>query len=388
MPELIANSIWKLIILDKYVNFEKLYVMLDLDYNLMTKQRISVTPSPLWRRILLVQSIWFFQKLSGCISIMSGFAESFISILTVEMNCLHMVNLLLVCFKQLLLPYQQSDTIKNLKNIILNSPTISTAVKMSYLSLFFCSFFLKPPLLLLHLVERDICQTLKMVLVSVLRQSAAIGILGVVKWIHATTVAGTMCAVSVMDLTELRTKETALQPSFNNDSNRKQQQLVAAACKAHDAVASGTCQLKCKATDSISEFPHFKQGFIWDNSSSSPQLPPSVLATKSTPPLTSPPLHLLNDQVIQSSLYTMHDYICVETPFNVDCFEIMSYDHPNQPFVKSIMKSLHEGFWPFDKGIWKDNHIEEIIINYSSKEVDFKAIHSLCDRLVAGLILF
>ena len=33
MPEPIANSIWKLIILDKYVDFEKLYVTLDPDYN-------------------------------------------------------------------------------------------------------------------------------------------------------------------------------------------------------------------------------------------------------------------------------------------------------------------------------------------------------------------
>jgi hypothetical protein len=33
MPEPIANSIWKLIILDKYVDFEKLFVTLDPDYN-------------------------------------------------------------------------------------------------------------------------------------------------------------------------------------------------------------------------------------------------------------------------------------------------------------------------------------------------------------------
>jgi hypothetical protein len=33
MPEPIANSVWKLIILDKYVDFEKLYVTLDPDYN-------------------------------------------------------------------------------------------------------------------------------------------------------------------------------------------------------------------------------------------------------------------------------------------------------------------------------------------------------------------
>jgi hypothetical protein len=33
MPEPIANFIWKLIILDKYVDFKKLYITLSLDYN-------------------------------------------------------------------------------------------------------------------------------------------------------------------------------------------------------------------------------------------------------------------------------------------------------------------------------------------------------------------
>jgi hypothetical protein len=57
----------------------------------------------------------------------------------------------------------------------------------------------------------------------------------------------------------------------------------------------------------------------------------------------------------------------------------MLYDHPNQPFVKSVMRSLREGFWPFDEGNWKDDHEEEAIKNYSSKEVDFEAIRAFRD---------
>jgi hypothetical protein len=74
----------------------------------------------------------------------------------------------------------------------------------------------------------------------------------------------------------------------------------------------------------------------------------------------------------------MRDYIHVETPFNVDRFEAMLYDHPNQPFVKSVMRSLREGFWPFDEGIWKDDHVEAIK-NYSSKEADLEAIRAFRD---------
>jgi hypothetical protein len=110
--------------------------------------------------------------------------------------------------------------------------------------------------------------------------------------------------------------------------------------------------------------------------SSSPKLSPSALATESAPPLTLPPPHLVNNYSIQSSLSAMHNYIQVKTPFNVDRFEAMLYNHPNQSFVKSVMRSLHEGFWPFDKGNWKDDHKKEAIKNYSSKEVDFEAIQA------------
>ena len=74
----------------------------------------------------------------------------------------------------------------------------------------------------------------------------------------------------------------------------------------------------------------------------------------------------------------MRDFIRVETPFNVDRFEAMLYDHPNQPFVRSVMNSLRNGFWPFDEGNWKDD-CEEVIQNYSMKEGDAEAIRAFRD---------
>ena len=90
----------------------------------------------------------------------------------------------------------------------------------------------------------------------------------------------------------------------------------------------------------------------------SSSLSPSALATETALPLASPPSHLLSDPYIQSTLHAMHDFIRVETPFDVDRFEAMLYDHPNQPFVKSVMGSFRHGFWPFDEGNWKDDHDE------------------------------
>lgn len=62
----------------------------------------------------------------------------------------------------------------------------------------------------------------------------------------------------------------------------------------------------------------------------------------------------------------------------MDRFEAMLSDHPNQPFIRSVMSSLHYGFWPFDKGDWHDEH-DKIIQNYSTKEEDFQAIQAFCD---------
>ncbi|KAF8807971.1 hypothetical protein BYT27DRAFT_7009065, partial [Phlegmacium glaucopus] len=95
-------------------------------------------------------------------------------------------------------------------------------------------------------------------------------------------------------------------------------------------------------------------------------------------PLASPPPHLLNDPGIQSTLHTLHDFICVKTPFNVNHFESMLYDHPNQPFIKSVMNSLCYGFWPFDEGNWEDN-CDNAIQNYTSEQTDIDAIQSFRD---------
>ena len=209
------------------------------------------------------------------------------------------------------------------------------------------------------------------------KQFVKTGIWAIVKVTHAVLGVGTMSVANVMGPIELRTGVAATQPSPVKD-NKKPQELAAAMRKAEEACASGTRQLKRKAAEQISEIPRYKRGFIWEKSSTSSHLSPSALATETAPPLASPPSHLLNDPEIQATLYAMRDYIRVETPFNVDRFEAMLYDHPNQPFVKSVMNSLRYGFWPFDEGNWKDDY-DDVIQNYSTKEADFEAIRAFRD---------
>jgi hypothetical protein len=73
----------------------------------------------------------------------------------------------------------------------------------------------------------------------------------------------------------------------------------------------------------------------------------------------------------------------VETPFNVDKFELLLADHPNQPFVQSVMKGLREGFWPFDEGKWKIE-LEEVVPDYEANPEDMETIHAFHDHKIAA----
>src|ERR1700678_729214 len=185
-------------------------------------------------------------------------------------------------------------------------------------------------------------------------------------------------AASVVNLIEPKIEANVSLRSIDDASREERRQQKAAGHKAQSAQILGTRQLKRKASTVISEIPRYKRGFVWNKSLSLTPLSPSALATETAPPLASPPSHLINDPKIQSTLHAMRDYIRVETPFNVDRFEAILYDHPNQPFVKSVMDGLHYGFWPFDEGNWNEDN-DDIIENYATKEEDFKAIHAFRD---------
>ena len=71
------------------------------------------------------------------------------------------------------------------------------------------------------------------------------------------------------------------------------------------------------------------------------------------------------------------------TPFNVERLETLLFDHPNQPFVKSVIRGLLEGFWPFDEGDWKIEE-KEILRNFADDDLDIEAICTFCDKELAA----
>ncbi|KAJ8517701.1 hypothetical protein ONZ45_g5144 [Pleurotus djamor] len=141
---------------------------------------------------------------------------------------------------------------------------------------------------------------------------------------------------------------------------------------------------KKRGVDSInsSDMPQrYKRGFVW-NSQSSSNISPSALYTETAPPLPSPPQHLLNDPIIQAALHAAGDNIKVETPFNVDRFELLLRSHPNRPFVDSVLKGLREGFWPLDQSEWNIDRREdeEAVRNYSTTDIDLDTIRAFRDK--------
>lgn len=81
----------------------------------------------------------------------------------------------------------------------------------------------------------------------------------------------------------------------------------------------------------------FQRGFVWDSGQFTAPSSPSAMDTKNAPPLPLSPQHLLENLIYQATLKALQSNIHVETPFNTDKFEKILWDHPNQPFVQSVI---------------------------------------------------
>jgi len=128
--------------------------------------------------------------------------------------------------------------------------------------------------------------------------------------------------------------------------------------------------------------PRFKRRLIW--SESRPDdifLSPAALLTETVAPLPSPPSHILNDPLLQTALESCRAFIKVTTPFNIPRLRTLLYDHPNQPFVTSVLHGLEHGFWPLDEGDWKAEQLEQCA-NFATEDQDLTAIRAFRDKKI------
>lgn len=196
-----------------------------------------------------------------------------------------------------------------------------------------------------------------------------------------------VCAASVTGLTKHEMSKNVSRNLISDDSNIVQHSAVAA--KVEEARSQGPrslrmARVKRPLDDSLSGEPRFRRGFIWDPDISSSPMSPSALDTESALPLPSPPQHLIDNPVYRTTLEALKGSIKVETPFNVDRFESLLHDHPNQLFVKSVMRGLREGFWPFsDGGDWLSDE-DDPLANYSSEEEDLETVRAFRDKEISA----
>ncbi|KAF8232255.1 hypothetical protein L208DRAFT_1397668 [Tricholoma matsutake] len=84
---------------------------------------------------------------------------------------------------------------------------------------------------------------------------------------------------------------------------------------------------------------------IWQKSDSPKVI--SAYSTLTAAPLPSPPKNELQNTVARRTIARNPDIFKHTTPIKVDAFEKNLKDHPNQPFVQSVVRSLRNGFWPW-----------------------------------------
>ena len=87
------------------------------------------------------------------------------------------------------------------------------------------------------------------------------------------------------------------------------------------------------------DVPQYRRGFVWSNSFPD-TVSPAAQSTEVAAPLPPPPYHFLDDPIFLKTLKSLDGFIKVDTPFNINRFEAVLHDHPNQPFVKSVIWGL------------------------------------------------
>ena len=73
----------------------------------------------------------------------------------------------------------------------------------------------------------------------------------------------------------------------------------------------------------------------------------SAYTTLTAAPLPAPPKNELRNKVVRRTIDQNPDLFKITSPIKVNRFEKYLKDHPNRPFVDSVLRGLRNGFWPW-----------------------------------------
>ena len=111
-------------------------------------------------------------------------------------------------------------------------------------------------------------------------------------------------------------------------------------------IAGLTVQVRSlKLNEQIGSAPKYRCQFIWEPDPIVRSK--TVRWTETADPLPSPsPREFQNSEAL-ATIQSHPELFEVSTPINVDHFESLLSSHPNQPFIQSVCRDLHERFWPY-----------------------------------------
>jgi hypothetical protein len=116
--------------------------------------------------------------------------------------------------------------------------------------------------------------------------------------------------------------------------------------KATQATGSRRRELKEKG-----ERPRFLRDFLWTDDDDC--IGPSTKYSLDAEPVPVPPPDVCENEELLKTVKDHPHLFRIVTPINVDALEHRLKKHPNQPFVKSVLRSLRFGFWP-----WAETDLE------------------------------
>lgn len=100
--------------------------------------------------------------------------------------------------------------------------------------------------------------------------------------------------------------------------------------------------------------------------------------SETLPPLPRVPSKELENDIVTKTIRDNEHLFRIVTPINIDRFASLLTNHPNQPYVQSVLTGLREGFWP-----WADTRHDTYPITqdyYKQRDFDNNTTQFLLDQ--------
>ena len=102
---------------------------------------------------------------------------------------------------------------------------------------------------------------------------------------------------------------------------------------------------KAEALEHRAKRPRYTRGLLWDGEED--LLSATAQYSLTAQPLPDVPVEESHNLALMKTIRDHPHLFKVNCPVKVERFEELLREHPNQPFVRSVCRSLREGFWPF-----------------------------------------